>query len=57
MSAVGVVGMTADQFALAGVAKKTADRSALAGVAIDFDLEEECPGQRKLKWILLIQFG
>ena len=44
VSAVGVIEMTADQFALAGVAEITADLFMLGGVAIDFDLEEEYLG-------------
>ena len=46
----------ADLFVLGGVAEMTADRFALAGVAIEFDQEEECPGQWALMWILF-RFG
>ena len=49
MPAVGVAEKTADIFALVGVAEITANRLGLVGDAIDFDLEEEYPGQRKLK--------
>ena len=57
VSAVGIAEMTADRFALAGVAETTIAGFALAGISIDFNLEEEHPGQWEFKWILFIQFG